>query len=565
MISHQIVVVGGGLAALRAAIEAGEHCDCAVFSQVFPIRSHSGAAQGGINAALANAPDGKDDSPARHAYDTIKGSDFLADQPAVEAMTNDAPGCIFELDHWGAPFSRYDDGTIAQRPFGGAGFPRTCFSADKTGHVLLHTMYEQAVKRGVRVYPEWMALALAVDNGVCYGLVAMDLVRGTLEMIKADAVIFGTGGAGRTYSRSTNALVNTGSAMAVAYNAGIGLKDMEFIQFHPTSLYGTNILITEGARAEGGYLLNNKGERFMEKYAPKMMELGPRDIVARGIQTEINEGRGFDNAYVHLDLRHLGREKILERLPGIRDITISFAGLDPIDQPIPIQPGQHYTMGGIDTDQDGQTEAAGLYAAGECACVSVHGANRLGGNSLLDVIVFGRRAGAKAAEYVQNKAPTPGGEQVLQARLQEIEQKIKQLMEGKGKEDLAAVRREMAETMMEQVGVFREQGPMEDALTKIRGLQERYKHGSVTYRGTTYNLDIVRNLELESMLQLTEIIALGALNRQESRGSHCRYDYRDRDDVNWLKHTVAHKSPEGPKMSYKPVAITTYQPEARKY
>lgn len=565
MVYHEVIVVGGGLAGLRAVIEAADGADAALLSQVYPIRSHSGAAQGGVNASLANNPDAKDDTWEKHAFDTVKGSDYLADQEAVEIMTKDAPIRVYELEHWGCPFSRFDDGTIAQRPFGGAGYPRTCYSADRTGHVMLHTMYEQAVKRGVKVYNEWVVVSLVVDDGVCRGVVAMNLVTGQLEAIHAEAVVFGTGGAGRVYGRSTNALINTGSGMVIAYHAGIGLKDMEFVQFHPTSLYGTNILITEGARGEGGYLINNQGRRFLEDYAPKLMELAPRDIVARSIQTEINEGRGFENAYVHLDLRHLGAAKIMERLPQIRQIAIDFAGVDPIHEPLPVQPGQHYTMGGIDCDKDGAAEAAGFFAAGECACVSVHGANRLGGNSLLDTIVFGQRAGAAALRYVQSKPDRKAGGPAVEDVRARTEQRIRRLIEGSGDEDLSAVREEMKLVMADQVGIFRDGSQMAGAVEKVKELQERYRRGGLKYKGKKFNLDLLWNLELEGMLDVAEVIAKGALARQESRGSHFRLDFNERDDTNWLKHTVAQYTPEGPKFSFKDVAITRWQPEARKY
>ena len=360
MIRHDVIVVGGGLSGLRAAIAAHDGgLNAAVLTQVYPVRSHSGAAQGGINAALANAEDARDDTPDRHAYDTVKGSDFLADQDAVQVMTNMAPSIIYEMEHWGVPFSRLPDGKIAQRPFGGGGYPRTCYAADKTGRFLLHTMWEQVVKRGIMVYPEWIVFSLVVENGACRGVVAQHIPTGRFEAFDGRAVIFGTGGYGQVYARSTNTLINSGAGMAVAYHAGVPLKDMEFVQFHPTSLIGSNILITEAARGEGGYLVNARGDRFMRNYAPKLMELAPRDMVSRAIQTEINEGRGFENSYVHLDLRHLGAQKILERLPEIRDHCIHLLGVDPIKQPIPIQPGQHYSMGGIDCNYDGETSLPG--------------------------------------------------------------------------------------------------------------------------------------------------------------------------------------------------------------
>jgi len=350
---------------LRAAVEAKQaDVDVGIISQVWPGRSHSGAAQGGINAALANHPESSDDNPEKHAFDTVKGSDYLADQDAAFQMTQDAVPAIYEMDHWGCPFSRFDDGRIAQRPFGGAGYPRTCYGADKTGHYLLHTLVQRSYMLEIKMYNEWFVSELIVDDGKCIGVVAYDMLRGNFEAFCGRAVVIATGGAGRTFSNSTNAIISTGGGMAMAYHAGVPLKDMEFIQFHPTGLYTTNILMTEGARGEGGYLINSEGERFMARYAAKAMELAPRDITSRSIQTEINEGRGIDGKqYVYLDLRHLGKEKIMERLPGIRDLAIHFEGVDPIEEPVPITPSQHYTMGGIDTDMDGRTMLPGLYAA----------------------------------------------------------------------------------------------------------------------------------------------------------------------------------------------------------
>lgn len=566
MFYHQVIVVGGGLAGLRAAIAAHDQgANVGIVSLVHPVRSHSGAAQGGINAALGNAEEAEEDSWEKHAFDTIKGADYLADQPAAEIMTQDAIEIVYEFDHWGAPFSRRGDGKIAQRPFGGAGFPRTCFAADVTGHVLLHTLFEQTVKRGIKVYYDRMLVNLAVEDGVCRGVVALNLVTGQLEGFQAEAVIFGTGGAGRMYARSTNAIINSGFPMALAYWAGVPLEDMEFVQFHPTSLYGTNILITEGARGEGGYLVNNKGERFMERYAPSKMELAPRDIVARAIQTEVNEGRGFKDQYVHLDLRHLGAQRILERLPGIYDIALSFAGVDAIKEPIPVQPGQHYTMGGIPTDADGATPMKGLYAAGECACVSVHGANRLGGNSLLDTTVFGRRAGNKAGPEVRGQDTHVQGERTVKRAIEQVEMRMKRLMEGQGTESLPAIREELTTTMFEKVGIFRQRQQMEEALVKIRELKERYQRGRLSHRGKKYNLDVARNLELEGMLDLAEVIVVGAIAREESRGSHYRLDFPNRDDERWLKHTMAQHTPEGPKLTFTPVVITKYKPQARTY
>ncbi len=565
MVSYPIIVVGGGLAGLRAAIAAADSgVEAVVLSQVHPVRSHSGAAQGGINAPLANAPDGKDDNWEKHGLDTVKGSDYLADQDAVEVLTGEASANVYELEHWGVPFSRTADGRIAQRPFGGAGFPRTCYAADKTGRYLLHTLYEQSVKRHIKTLTEWVALSLIADGGACLGLVAYHLPSGNLEVFQAGAVVLGTGGCGQVYAHSTNCLLNSGSGMSMAYAAGAPLKDMEFVQFHPTSLVGTNILMTEAARGEGGYLLNSKNERFMKDYAPGVMELAPRDIVARAIAKEIQEGRGFDDSYVLLDLRHLGKSKILERLPEIRSHSIYFSAVDPIDEPIPIQPGQHYSMGGIDCNIDGETGLKGLFAAGECACVSVHGGNRLGGNSLLETVVFGRRAGLKAAEQIRSSgtkaSPTRMGNEKEKAAA-----RIDGLLLGRGDEEPSVIRREMKEVMFDKVGIFREKNGMTEAVGKIRELRERYKKLRPIRKHKVYNLDLLRASELEGMLELAEIIALGALAREESRGSHARTDFPNRDDQKWLKHTMAHPGPSGPILDYKDVVLRRWTPQARKY
>ena len=587
MISHDVLVVGGGLAGLRAALEAAKTgVDVAIISQVHPVRSHSVAAQGGINAALGNAEDGRDDTTERHTYDTVKGSDFLADQDAAALMCDMAPEIVYEMEHWGTPFSRFSDGRIAQRPFGGGGFPRTCYASDRTGHALLHTLYEQSLKEKIKLYEEWLVISLAVRDKTIHGLVAINKLTGDLEAFASKAVVFATGGYGMVYRKSTNALINTGSGIAIAYRAGVPIKDLEFVQFHPTSLLGTNILITEGARGEGGYLLNNKGERFMEKYAPTAMELAPRDIVARSIQTEINEGHGFDtqatqpkgfgDSYVNLDLRHLGAEKIKSQLPGIREITIDFAGIDPIEKPIPIQPAQHYSMGGIDTDINGTTVVNGLFAAGECACVSVHGANRLGGNSLLETIVFGKISGASAAKYARETSSNSSNE-VLQDALQAVNAQVQRLCQRESdSERQFVIREEMRLALDEHLGLFREEKPMAECLKKIQELKERARHISVKSDVRYLNQELYNAIELNYMLDLAELIAIGALRRQESRGSHFRLDYPERYDVNWLKHTMAYPPPappksgayytdEKPEIRFKNVTITKYEPEERKY
>lgn len=555
MISHDVVIVGAGLTGMRAAIEMGPGVDVAVISKVHPVRSHSGAAQGGINAALR-----EEDSWESHAYDTVKGSDYLGDQDAIEIMCREAPSDIRQMEHWGVIFSRADDRRIAQRPFGGAGYPRTCYAADRTGHALLHAMYEQVMKRRVKVYTEWFLTSLIVENGECQGVTVLDMASGELVAVRAKAVVFATGGYGRVYLTSSNGLVNTGDGMAVAYRAGAPLMDMEFVQFHPTTLKSNGVLITEGSRGEGGILINAKGERFMSKYAPNAMELASRDVVSRSEQTEINEGRGVDGC-VLLDLRHLGRDKILERLPQIRDLAIKFAGTDPIEVPIPVRPGAHYSMGGIKVDVDGATPMPGLFAGGECACVSVHGANRLGGNSLLETIVFGRRAGTAVNRYITGRAmPIPGDHHLAAQR-----DRIHTLMSRSGGERGNLLRHELGTVMNTDVGVFRDEKGLMEAVAKAREINDRAQSLWVMDKSRVFNTDLTEALEMQNVAELAQTIAAGALARKECRGAHYRNDHPGRDDANWMKHTLARWTPDGPELSYSAVTVTKYQPQERKY
>jgi succinate dehydrogenase / fumarate reductase flavoprotein subunit len=567
MITHDILIVGGGLTGLRAAVGLCDKYNVGLISKVYPLRSHSIAAQGGINASLANNPEGRDDTWEKHTFDTVKGSDYLGDQNAIEIMCKEAPKIVYEMEHWGCPFSRFPDGTIAQRPFGGGGFPRTCFSTDITGHSLLNTLYERAVYKNVKIYPEWFVTGLCVENGQCHGVIVLDIHSGELIPVRAKVTVFGTGGYGRVYRNSTNALINTGSGIGMAYKAGVGLKDMEFVQFHPTTLIGTNILMTEGCRGEGGYLFNNKGERFMKSYVPTAMELAPRDIVSRCIQTEINEGRGFDHPlgkYIQLDLRHLGEKKILERLPGIHSICIDFIGIDPVKEPIPIMPSQHYSMGGIDVNEKGASEIKGFYAAGECACVSVHGANRLGGNSLLDTIVFGKLT-AQAIDKELSEHDLKPEENYLLKLEENVEKKINRLTKPGGERPykLAA---DLGAVMSEKVGIFRTKDELAQALDEVTKIKERYRNVSVSSTDKHMNYELHNALELDYMLEVAHTIVLGALLREESRGAHFRRDFDTRNDTNWLKHTIAKMGNDlEPVISYKDVVITRYQPMERKY
>ena len=566
MLQHDVIIVGGGLAGLRAAVDLCGRYSVGLFTKVHPLRSHSIAAQGGINAPLGNHPEGRDDTAEKHAFDTIKGGDYLVDQPAAEFMCREATSIVYEMEHWGCPFSRFPDGSIAQRPFGGAGFPRTCYSADLTGHVLLNTLYERAMSLGLTIYEEWYALALAADAEQCHGIIAFDFKNGAIVPVSAPATLFATGGYGRVFQYSTNALINYGGGIGIAYKAGVPIKDMECVQFHPTGLIGTYILITEAARGEGGWLTNNRGERFMERYAPKAMELAPRDIVARCMRTEIEEGRGLEHHlgnYINLDLRHLGEEKIQKKLPGIRSICKDFAGVDPVYEPIPVIPCQHYSMGGIDTNERCETLLPGFYAAGECGCVSVHGANRLGGNSLLDTLVFGKAAAKAMSEYREGK--NGAGDQALLEELgKKWEQRLQELT--RGTERPAHLLAKIGHTMSENVGIFREQQKLQQALDDLADIQEQYGRVGVSSSHRHWNYELMKAIDIEYMLDIANAIVLGALRREESRGAHYRRDFPLRNDRDWLKHTLVTLGKDGnPLVSYREVAITNYQPQERTY
>jgi succinate dehydrogenase / fumarate reductase, flavoprotein subunit len=556
---HDVLVVGAGCAGMRAAIEAFDlGADVALISKIHPTRSHSGAAEGGINAALGNA---SEDSPEKHAYDTVKGADYLGDQDAIEVLCDEAPEDVYQLERWGAVFSRTEDGRIAQRPFGAAGEPRTAYAADITGHVLVHVLYEQVMKRQMPAYEEFFAWKLVVDDDRCQGVICWDIVNGGLKTIGAKTVILATGGAGRLYTGTTNAYACTGDGMALALRVGVALEDMEMMQFHPTTLAPSGVLITEGTRGEGAYLLNSEGERFLKRYAPNAMELASRDVISRAEQTEIDEGRGVDGN-VLLDMRHLGAEKIVERLHGTRELSMVFAGIDPIHEPIPVRPGAHYHMGGVDTDLDGLTSLEGLYAAGEVACVSVHGANRLGGNALMETITFGKRAGAHAADW----ALTHTTVEVPPSVEADAERELKELLDRTQGERPWAIRDELALTMHENFGVFRREEEMQRQGEIVASLRERYERVTVEDKGTLFNNDLTQALELGFLLELAECMVVCGLARKESRGAHARpYDFPERDDENYLRHTLVTWENGAPKLDWKPVTVTKWQPEERKY
>ncbi|ESS10760.1 MAG: succinate dehydrogenase subunit A [uncultured archaeon A07HR60] len=610
MKEHDVIVVGAGGAGLRAAIAAQEAgADTAIVSKLHPVRSHTGAAEGGINAALRDADDWTD-----HAYDTMKGSDYLGDAPAIETLCKESPQEVIQLEHWGMAFSRDEDGRVSQRPFGGLSFPRTTYAGAETGHQLLHTMYEQAVKRGIQVYDEWYVNRLAVSDEpdptdrTCHGAVAYDIKSGDVEGFKArDGVILATGGLGQAFDHTTNAVANTGDGVAMAYRAGVPIEDMEFIQFHPTTLPSTGVLISEGVRGEGGILYNNEGERFLFEhgYANNDGELASRDVVSRAELTEVQEGRGIEDEYVHLDMRHLGEDRIEDRLENILHLAEDFEGVNGLEEPMPVKPGQHYAMGGIETNEFGETCVGGLYAAGECACASVHGANRLGGNALPELIVFGKMAGHHAAGEDFGKAQietgrtgewepgevnppvSPGavdspddpamadggavaaGSEIMHRAVDEERHRVEDLLESDSDVSHAAIRDSVQQTMTEHVNVFREEDGLKTALKQIRAARERYSDVTVSDPSRTFNTDLIHTIETRNLLDIAEAITLGALARDEFRGAHWRAEHQERKDSEWLKHTLLSWDDGQPELWFRPTVLEgedrTYEPKSRSY
>ena len=577
---HDALIVGAGGAGLWAAVElAKAGVDAAVLTKLYPTRSHTGAAQGGVCAALGNL---EEDSWEWHMYDTVKGGDYLTDQDAAEILAREAIETVIELEHMGLPFNRTPDGKIDQRRFGGhtrnfgeAPVRRACFAADRTGHMILQTLYQQAIKYGVKFYDEYHVVDLLADGGDlgdggrAAGVVAYRIADGTLHPITAKAVMLATGGFGRMFRITSNAWSLTGDGVALAYRHGVPMQDMEFYQFHPTGIVGIGILLSEAARGEGGILLNGQGERFMERYAPSMKDLAPRDLVSRSIYQEIRAGRGVDGKdYVYLDVRHLGRKVIEEKLPDITDFARVYQGVEPLTEPVPIQPTAHYAMGGIPTDVHTRvtrdaagTIVPGLYAAGETACVSVHGANRLGTNSLVDLLVFGRRAGRQMIEDLRGSdMPVTASDAAEPARAE-----MEGLRTSKGRESVPRIREQLADVMMDNVGVYRDEALLTAARAKVHELRARYSRIGITDRGTVFNTDLLEARELGYLLECAETTVASALARKESRGAHAREDYPERDDVEFLSHTLATKGDGGPKLTYKPVTITRFEPKPRVY
>jgi len=569
---HDVVIVGAGLAGLRAAVEVAEHVDVALITKVYPTRSHSGAAQGGIGAALGNE---EPDSWEWHMYDTVKGGDFLTDQDAAEVLAKDAPRAIYELEHMGVPFNRTPEGKIAQRAFGGhtsnfgrAPVKRACHAADRTGRVILDTLYSETLRRGIQVYPEFNLLELIITQNQVVGLVVYELATGDIHVIRSRAVLLATGGFGKVFKTTSNCFANTGDGVYLAYKAGMPLQDMEFVQFHPTGIFGLGVLISEAARGEGGILRNRESDPFMEAYAPTLKDLAPRDMVSRAIAQEIREGRGIDGKdFVHLDLTHLGKEKLDEKLSEISSFVRIYLGLDPVRDPIPVQPTCHYMMGGIPTNLEGQVldknahRMNGLYAAGECACVSVHGANRLGCNSLLDLVVFGRRVGLSMLKDLSDLPWTALPNHPEDRSVQRLEH----LKHKKIGERPWVLRNEMQKVMTESCSVFRHKESLDRALEVIQDLIRRYENVTIDDKGHRFNTDLLEACELESLLTLAHTMLVSAVARKESRGAHFREDHPERDDKNWLKHTLVRKTQTGPRLSYKPVTITRFEPKPRVY
>ena len=578
---HDVVIVGAGGAGLMAALHTSRAVDTAVLSKLYPTRSHTGTAQGGIGAALGNV---EEDHWEWHVFDTVKGSDYLGDQDAIEILCREAIDAVIELEHMGLPFNRTPDGKIDQRPFGGharnfgeAPVRRACYAADRTGHMILQTLYQQCIKQKVNFFDEFQVIDLIVTDGVANGVVAYEIATGDIHVFHAKAIMFATGGFGKMFQITSNAHTLTGDGNAICLRRGIPMEDMEFFQFHPTGIRKLGILITEGVRGEGGILRNNEDlanigtgkDGFMAKYAPTMKDLASRDVISRAIYLEIREGRGIDGQdYVYLDATHLGKEVIETKLPDIAEFVRTYVGVDPVYEPMPVQPTAHYAMGGIPTDVDARvvidpnnTPLPGLYAAGECACVSVHGANRLGTNSLNDILVFGRRGGMDMVRYARASEFVPLPENPHEEAVAELER----LRNGTGSERVAEIREAMQKAMMEHVGVFRIEEGMSEALRRLRELQDAYQHVSIDDKGRRFNTDLLEAWELGCLLDLAEVTAFCALNRTESRGAHYREDYPKRNDEEWLKHTLVIRGDAGLEIDYKPVVITKFQPTERKY
>ena len=575
MLEHDVIIVGGGLAGSRAAVEIARtdpSLNIAVIAKTHPIRSHSVAAQGGIAATLNNVD--PEDTWEAHAFDTVKGSDYLADQDAVEILAKEAPDVIIDLEHMGVLFSRLPDGRIAQRAFGGHTHRRTCYAADKTGHAILHELVNNLRRYGVHIYDEWYVMRLILEEGEAKGVVMYNILDGTIQVARAKAVMFATGGYGRAFNTTSNDFASTGDGLAMSALAGIPLQDMEFVQFHPTGLYPVGVLISEAVRGEGAYLINSEGDRFMKNYAPGKMELAPRDITSRAITLEIRAGRGINRdgtaggPFVYLDLRHMGREKIMSRIPFCWEEAHRLVGVDAVVEPMPVRPTVHYSMGGIPTNTDGRVLASadslvdGLFAAGEAACVSVHGANRLGSNSLLECVVYGKRTGAAIAQFVQNrKLPNVNESHYLQ----EAKNQVQELLDKSGDCRIGQLRQEFQDAMTLHCGVFRTEDVMQEGLNQLQLCRERYQNIYLDDRGKLWNTEVIEALELRNIMIVGEMILTSALNRQESRGAHSREDYTTRDDQNFLKHTLAYYSQAGIDLAYRPVAITMFEPQERKY